>query len=90
VALCDCNPERLKAAAVTRSGARTYEDGGIYSDPDVEAISTHTGDPFHRDPFIKAVQAGKHVLIEKPLANTEQDVLDMVMAYDRAVPGLKV
>jgi predicted dehydrogenase len=90
VALCDRNPERLKAAAAKCPGARTYEDDGIFSDPDVEAISIHTGDPFHRDPFIKAVQAGKHVLIEKPLANTEQDVLDMARAYDRAVPGLKV
>jgi predicted dehydrogenase len=56
----------------------------------VEAISIHTGDDDHREPFLRAAAAGKHVLIEKPLANTEQDICDMVAAADRASPRLKI
>ena len=90
VALCDRNEERLRRAGQEFGVETLYTGDEIYAHPGIEAIGIHTGDDDHRGPFIQAVQAGKHVLVEKPLANTEQDVLDMVAAADAADPPLKI
>lgn len=90
VAISDLNPECLGAASALCPDATTYTDDTICSDPNVEAVSIHTGDPHHCAPFVKAIQAGKHVLVEKPLANTAADILAMVRAYEEAGSGLKV
>jgi len=90
VALCDRNPEALRAAGKRLGVERLYTGDDFYADPDIEAVSIHTGDPHHREPFLRAIEAGKHVLIEKPLANTEEDVHRMVAAARRAPAGLKI
>ena len=91
VALCDRNEERLRQAAAESGARRTYRDVcALVADPEVEAVSISTGDNDHREPFVMAVSAGKHVLIEKPLANSEADVLAMVEAARRAGPQLKI
>jgi len=90
VALCDRSVGRLEAAGKQFGVSHLYRNDEFYSHPGMEAVSIHTGDNQHRSPFIEALAAGKHVLIEKPLANTEQDVIDMVAAADRADPKLKI
>jgi len=90
VALCDRNPEALRAAGKLLGVERLYTGDDFYADPDVEAISIHTGDPYHREPFLRALEAGKHILIEKPLANSEGDVYEMVAAARRAPATLKI
>jgi len=91
VALCDRNPDRLAAAAAKVPQAGQYADfAGLLAHPGLEAVSINTGDAFHREPFVAAMQAGKHVLVEKPLANTVEDVEVMVQACRAADPGLKV
>ncbi len=50
-------------------GARaTTDDRSIIEDPTIEAISNTLPTPLHSGPTIAALQAGKHVLLEKPLA----------------------
>lgn len=90
VALCDTRPDRLEAAARELGVQRLYADDAIFDDAEIDAISIHTGDAQHCDPFVRAVGAGKHVLVEKPLANREEDVLAMAAAADRAPAGLKI
>jgi predicted dehydrogenase len=91
VALCDRSEERLAQAAAECGAARCYRDArDLVADPAVEAVSISTGDNDHAEPFILAVRAGKHVLVEKPLANTEEDVQAMVDAARRAGPRLKI
>ena len=53
-------------------------------------MSIHTGDPFHAEPFAAAVVHGKHVLVEKPLANTVAQVETMVAAARQGSPDLKL
>lgn len=90
VALCDRNEDRLRAAGAEFGVDVLYTDDGFYAHPGMDAVGIHTGDSDHLHPFLSAVAAGKHVLIEKPLANTEHDVVAMVSAADAADPGLKI
>jgi len=90
IAVCDRSPERLAAAGEQFGITRLYSGDEIYADPDIDAISIHTGDNDHREPFVKALDAGKHVFIEKPVANTEEDMAAMLSACRNAGPVLKV
>ncbi len=45
---------------------------------DIEAVIVCTGGKFHRDNVIAALEAGKHVFCEKPLASTKQEVFDIL------------
>lgn len=45
---------------------RSYE--ALFDDPDVDVVYIATTHPSHRDNAIAALNAGKHVLVEKPLA----------------------
>lgn len=49
----------------------SYED--ILSDPDLKAVFIATPIKTHFDLSLKAIRAGKHVFVEKPLAPTEAD-----------------
>ena len=55
-----------------RSGAeRGYTDPGeLLSDPDVEAVAVNTPPRFHEETVVEALGAGRHVLCEKPLAQS--------------------
>ena len=54
---------------------KCYDDlDGLISDPNVEAIYCPMANEEHAEWAIKAIQAGKHVLIEKPMATTLKDI----------------
>jgi len=90
-ALCDLSRDRLEHAGRELGVEALYTDVEAFlTHPDVDAVSIHTGDAQHRDPFVRALAAGKHVLVEKPLANTEEDVRAMVDAARGADPALKI
>ena len=85
VALCDSNPERLQAAGKMLGIDRLHRDAAeLCSSSDIDAVSINTGDPSHADPFVRAVRAGKHVLVEKPVANSDTDIEAMVRAAREA------
>ncbi|MCE5216088.1 Gfo/Idh/MocA family oxidoreductase [bacterium] len=80
LAVCDVNEERAKAAAERYGAARAlanYEE--VLADPTVEAVSIALPDHLHREAAVKALQAGKHVLLEKPMATS---VTDAQAIYD--------
>ena len=72
------------AALASEFGAlrhATYE--GVIGDPDVDVVYVATHHPFHREWAVRAADAGKHVLCEKPLAVTAADARAIVEAADR-------
>jgi len=63
---------------------------GALSDSEVDAIIIATPHPSHRDITIQAVEAGKHVLVEKPMSVTPSEADDMIEAARRLGVSLGV
>ncbi|MBN2309428.1 MAG: Gfo/Idh/MocA family oxidoreductase [Candidatus Hydrogenedentes bacterium] len=81
VAVCDRNPERLDRARDEFGIERRYRTAAeLCADPAVDAVSVNTGDPYHVEPFVAAVRAGKHVFVEKPVANSLAQLDEMAAA----------
>lgn len=73
-AVCDLNAERAQAIATQYGAERVYSDyQQLLADPDIDAVSIATPDFAHREIAIAAAQAGKDILLEKPLATTVED-----------------
>ncbi len=62
----------------------------ILDDPDVDMISVCTPTPNHRETAVRALQAGKNVLLEKPIALTVEDGLAILAAAERSTGILMV
>ncbi len=70
VAVCDMNLERARSAA-KRFGVKAYKGSGrLLKRNGVEAVSICTWTTMHAREATKALKAGKHVLVEKPIADT--------------------
>ena len=68
VACSDVNAEFGKSVAET-IGCPFYEDAELMiADPAIEAIIVTAADPYHERFVMAAIQAGKFVFVEKPLA----------------------
>lgn len=81
VAICDIHPERITPRAEEFGVEKTYTDyNEMYKDPAVDIVVVCTPDFVHEDMAIKALEAGKHVLCEKPMAPTNEECARMVEA----------
>jgi predicted dehydrogenase len=56
----------------------------LFSDPDIDIIDICTPNMYHAPQAIAALEAGKHVICEKPLAPTPEDVRRMIDARNRS------
>ena len=69
--LCEMNPERTGKFAARYPGAHTCESfDEVLADPTVDAVSIATPPATHYALAKQALEAGKHVLVEKPLATS--------------------
>ncbi len=85
VALSDLFPEPLERVAKAQEVTKTYlkaED--LINDPDIDIVDICTPSAYHAPLAIAALNAGKHVICEKPLAPTPQDIDAMIAARDKS------
>ena len=83
-AVADLNAQAAHAAA-DPAGAAAYADWRELLDrDDIQAVSICLPDWDHRDAVIAAAEAGKHILLEKPLAIDVADADDMVATVKSA------
>jgi predicted dehydrogenase len=77
--LCDTSPNTLERLAARYPQARTtgsFDD--LLSDPELDAIVVATTASTHHELSKRALEAGKHVFVEKPPAPTEAEAEDLV------------
>ena len=85
VAVCDIIKERADKAA-ERHGVKAYYslDDMLDAEPDLAIVDVTTGGyengSWHYEPTMQALEAGKHVLCEKPISNNIEEARDMVAA----------
>ncbi len=90
VAAMDAKPERREEAAA-RFACRTYPDfDSLLGDPDIELMVVATPSHLHAEHSIRALEAGKDVLCEKPMACTVADADRMMDAARRTGRTLAV
>lgn len=83
--VCDPADAAQKVIAGTAPGAKaTRDDADVLGDPDVDAVVIATPALTHAELAIRALDAGKHVFVEKPMALTVADAERMLSAADRA------
>lgn len=56
----------------------------LFSDPDIDIIDLCVPNMYHAPLAIAALEAGKHVICEKPLAPTPEDIKKMIAARDKS------
>ena len=77
--LFDLNRERAESLA-RKYGAKAYDSyETMLADPSIDAVSVCAANTAHADMTVAALNAGKHVLCEKPMATTMEDCERMVL-----------
>lgn len=83
--ICDAAIDRAQRLSSTCPGARATSDFmNVLDDGDVDAVVVATPPETHAELSLAAIDAGKHVLVEKPLATTLGDAQRVVDAASRA------
>jgi predicted dehydrogenase len=74
-AICDAAPDLAARMGATYEPEKIYLDyDEMLADPDLEAVIIATSDAFHVPAAIRALEAGKHVLCEKPIGTGVEEV----------------
>ncbi|MGO9771219.1 MAG: Gfo/Idh/MocA family protein, partial [Roseiarcus sp.] len=85
VALCEVDAQLARARADEFGFASATTDWrALVNDPAVDVVSIATPNPLHAPMAIGALEAGKHVWCEKPMAPRLADAADMAAAARRS------
>ncbi|MEC0230734.1 Gfo/Idh/MocA family protein [Paenibacillus alba] len=93
VAFCDIVPERAAEASEKygAEGAKLYEDyTELLKDATIDIVHVLTPNDAHAEIAIAALEAGKHVMCEKPMAKTAADAKRMVETAKRTGKKLTI
>jgi predicted dehydrogenase len=83
--VCDISIERARKVVGAQSSVRVTDDlAEVLADPQVEAVAIATPPSTHAPIALECFEAGRHVLVEKPLAERLADGVAMVDAADAA------
>ena len=77
--VCDASPDALERYGARYPGTRTTADyDEMLSDPELDAVVVATPASTHYELSKRALEAGKHVFVEKPPATSAADAEDLV------------
>jgi predicted dehydrogenase len=86
VRTCDIDPSRAKRAERYLGPGIPFSTDvdDVIGDPSVDAVLVITSMPHHASVALAALQAGKHVLVEKPMAIDLADAAELIRVADAA------
>ena len=88
-AICDVAEDLLERVTAIHAPRKVYGDyDAMLADPDVDAVIVAVADQFHVPMALKALEAGKHVLVEKPMGVSVEECEELRVAA--AASGLVV
>ncbi|MEO7049312.1 MAG: Gfo/Idh/MocA family oxidoreductase, partial [Ferruginibacter sp.] len=89
-AIASANTEAAKAIATQHNIAKVYDSyKALLADPDIDAVYIPLPNHLHVPWSIKCLQAGKHVLCEKPIALSSAEAEELLQA-SLEYPHLKI
>lgn len=90
-AICDVADDLRERMVITHGAQKSYDDyDRMLADPDLDAVIVATADAFHVPASIRALEAGKHVLCEKPVGLTVEECRDLKAAVAHSGKVLQV
>ncbi|MEU8528152.1 Gfo/Idh/MocA family oxidoreductase [Streptomyces sp. NPDC048629] len=86
VAFAEPDPDRAASAQARHPRAERYGDWRELAErrPEADGVVIATQDADHVEPAVRFAELGYHVLLEKPMATSEDDVRRIVAAVDDA------
>jgi predicted dehydrogenase len=91
LAVSDADPSRARALA-EKVGAQVWSGNNleVIARPEVNAVIVSTSEPEHTLPVLQALERGRPVLVEKPIALNLEDADRMLAAAERPGAELRV
>jgi predicted dehydrogenase len=84
VSVCDVRPERLAVVQSRYPSIRTLTNWqDLLNDPEIDAVAIATAVSSHFELAMASLGANKHVLVEKPLASTSEQALQLICEATR-------
>lgn len=85
LAVSDSEPERARELA-GKTGAQFHssDNSAVISRPEVDTVIVSTSEGAHVEPLLQAIELGKSVLVEKPIALTLADADRVMRAAERS------
>jgi len=83
VTVADTMFERAEKLASEVGGRAAGDAERIFSDPTIDLVDVTLPTPFHPEYAIRAMEAGKHVVVEKPLALSVDEAKSIVAVSQR-------
>ncbi len=84
-AICDRAADLLANISAMHHPETIYTDyDAMLADPQIEAVIIAVADQFHVPLALKAIQAGKHVLVEKPLGVSLEECITLQTAVQQS------
>src|SRR6185295_11706729 len=80
VAVCDINKPRVEEVAKLHKAKAFTDYREMLKSAEIDAVVVGTPNKFHAPQTIDSLNAGKHVLVEKPMAGTRDDARAMMDA----------
>ena len=91
LAVADADPGKARALA-EKTGAQFHSghNDEVIARPEVNAVIVSTSEGEHLAPMLKAIELGKPVLVEKPIALTLADADRVIAAVDKSGASVRV
>jgi predicted dehydrogenase len=90
-AICDVADDLRERMVITHGAQKSFNDyDRMLADPHLDAVIIATADAFHVPASLRALEAGKHVLCEKPIGVTVEEARQLKEAVERSGKVLQV